>query len=192
MTFAAEQLSSPAELMESAGRSLADLPNSTEKYRKEQMATSMQGYSTETKVNGSSRVAGVLRRAPLVMVTVIFTLISFRYLSDPVRAAAAAGIAFTSPGGVTVARVGFAAFPLSFAILAFSCLISPRRLLVGLYMVLTVVVVVTAIRIFGIVLDHSASESARLLVPESVLMALSVIAIRLESSRRRREGKVGA
>jgi hypothetical protein len=126
------------------------------------------------------------------MVTVIFTLISLRYLTDPVRAAAAAGISFTSPGGITVARVGFAAFPLSFAILALSCLTSPRRLLAGLYMVVTVVCVVMAVRIFGILLDHSASESARLLVPETVLLALSVVAIRLESGRLRREGRPGA
>ena len=152
----------------------------------------MQGYATETKVRPTSRVAFVLRRAPLVMVTVIFTLISLRYLSDPVRAAAAAGISFTSPGGVTVARIGFAAFPLSFAMLAFSCLISTRRLLAGLYMVLTVVAVVTAVRILGILLDHSASENARLLVPESVLLILSVIAIRLESGGRRLEVKAGA
>ncbi|MBZ5683202.1 MAG: hypothetical protein LAO24_24185 [Acidobacteriia bacterium] len=139
-----------------------------------------------------SRVSVILRRAPLVMVTMIFTLISLRYLADPVRAAAAAGISLTSPGGITVARVGFAGFPLSFAILAFTCLISTRRLLAGLYMVLTVVAVVTAVRILGILLDHSASESARLLAPESVLLTLSVIAIRLESSRRRAEVKAGA
>jgi hypothetical protein len=152
------------------------------------MATSIQSYPTATKESGSSRITAVLRRAPLMMVTVIFTLISFRYLSDPVRAAAAVGISFTSPGGITVARVGFAAFPLSFAILAFSCLVSARRLLAGLYMVLTVAAVVIAVRILGMALDHS-TETARLLVPEFVLLTLSVIAIRLESARRLREGK---
>src|SRR5437588_3579094 len=134
------------------------------------MATTMQSYRVETKVSGFARVANVLRRVPLVMFTAIFTLISFRYLSDPVRSAAAQGIAFTSPGGVTVARVGFAAFPFSLAILAFTFLISTRRLLPGLYMVLTVVAVVAAVRIFGIALDHSAKESARLLLPEGVLL----------------------
>ena len=34
------------------------------------------------------------------MMTVIFSLISFKYLSDPVGSAAAAGINFTSPGGI--------------------------------------------------------------------------------------------
>ena len=148
------------------------------------MAASIQSYPTVTKASGSPRIVGLLRRAPLVMVTVIFTLISIRYLFDPVRAAAAAGISFTSPGGITIARVGFAAFPLTFAILAFSCLISTRRLLAGLYMVLTLDSVVIAVRILGMALAHS-TESARLLIPEFVLLTLSLNAIRLESRRRR-------
>jgi hypothetical protein len=53
------------------------------------------------------------------------------------------------------------------------------------------VCVVLAVRIVGILLDHSASQSARLLVPETVLLILSVVAIRLESGRLRREGKGG-
>jgi hypothetical protein len=58
-------------------------------------------------------------------------------------------------------------------------------------MVLTVVGVVTAVRVFGIVIDHSAAENARLLAPESVLLTLSVIAIRLESRRRQLEARPG-
>lgn len=156
------------------------------------MATSVERYSMETKMTGWARVAAVLRRAPLVMVTFIFTMVSSRYLLHPVPTASAAGISFNTPGGVTVARIGFAAFPLSFAILAFTCLIATRRLLAGLYMVLTVIGVVTAIRILGIVLDHSASEAARLLVPEFVLLGLSVIAIRLQLARRRGQAPPGA
>lgn len=128
----------------------------------------------------TSTALSALRRAPLAMMTVIFTLISVRYLTHPVSSAADAGIAFTSPGGITIARVGFGAFPLSFAILAFASLVSPRRRLSGLYMVSTVVSVVMAVRIFGIFVDHSA-ESARRLLPEAILLALSITAIRLES-----------
>jgi|SRR6516164_7983006 len=96
------------------------------------MGAAMNSYSVSARAGNSSRLAGVLRRAPLVMTTVIFTLISFRYLAHPVRAAAEAGIAFTSPGGITIARVGFAAFRLSVAILAFTSLFSTRwRLLHG-------------------------------------------------------------
>lgn len=155
------------------------------------MAIQTQSDSVRARPSNSWRVAAFLRRAPLIVRTVIFTLISLRYLSDPVRAAAAVGIGFTSPDGITVARVGFAGFPLSFAILAFACLISARRRLAGLYMVLTVVSVVIAVRIFGILIDHS-THSTPLLAPEVVLLALSAIAVPLESARLRGEGSSGA
>jgi len=83
----------------------------------------------------ASFITGVLRRAPLVMMTVVFTLISFRYLHDPVHAAGAVGISFTSPGGIVIARVGFAAFPLAnscFCKLDFS-ISATRRALHGSY-----------------------------------------------------------
>lgn len=153
------------------------------------MATIVERYSTEGKTSVSSRFAAVLRRAPLVMMTVIFTMISARYLLNPVHSAAIQGIVLTTPGGVTVARIGFGAFPLALAILAFSCLISTRRLLAGLYMVFTVISVVIAIRLAGIVVDHSAHEAVRLLLPEFVLLTLSVIALCLESARRRAEAQ---
>jgi hypothetical protein len=118
------------------------------------------------------------------MMLVIFSLISVRYLSNPVGAAATVGISFTSPGGITIARVGFAAFPLSMAILAFASLLSARRRLAGLYMVLTVDAVVMAVRIFGMLVDHSTA-SADLFAPEAVLLTLSIIAIRLEAVAQR-------
>lgn len=149
------------------------------------MATYTERYSAEEKTNLPSRLTAVLRRAPLVIMAVIFTMISARYLVNPVHSAAIQGIAFTTPGGVTVARIGFGAFPLALAILAFGCLISARRLLAGLYMVFTVISVVITIRLAGILVDNSAHEAARLLAPEFVLLTLSVIALRLESARRR-------
>ena len=146
------------------------------------MAIHIQGDSVRTTTSQPSRIAAFLGRAPLIMMTVIFSSISFRYLMHPVRTAAEAGITLTSPGGITIARVGFAGFPLSLAILAFASVISTRRRLAGLYMALTVVSVVMAVRIFGMLMDHS-SASAPLLVPEAVLLTLSIIAIRLESAR---------
>jgi hypothetical protein len=153
------------------------------------MNASVQSYPARVQSSGNSRLTAILRRAPLVMLTFIFTMIAVRYLANPVREAASLGIAFTSPGGMTTARVGFAAFPLSIAIFAFSCLLSPRRLLAGLYMVLIVDGVVIAMRIAGIVLDHSAAFRIWLLVPETVLLTLSLIAIRLETARTQGEIK---
>jgi len=151
------------------------------------MSTATQTYSAESNPGASSRIATVFRRVPLIMFTAIFILISFRYLVHPVHYAAEAGISFTSPGGITIARVGFAAFPLSFAILALTALLSTRWRLGGLYMVLTVDCAVMAVRIVGFQLDHSTA-SARLLVPEAVLLILAVVAIRLESAWLRRVG----
>jgi predicted permease len=121
------------------------------------MGAAMNSYSVSARAGNSSRLAGVLRRAPLVMTTVIFTLISFRYLAHPVRTAAEAGIAFTSPGGITIARVGFAAFPLSLAILAYTSRFSTRWRLADLYMVLTADSVVITVRVLGFWLDHSTA-----------------------------------
>ena len=132
----------------------------------------------------TAHLRAIVSRAPLVMVTVIFGLIALRYLTDPIEAASKAGITFTSPGGVTVARVGFAAFPLAFSVIVFSCLLSRRHLLAGLYMVLILSGIVMAVRILGMVLQHS-SETAVLLVPEMVLMTLSIIGLRLELARAR-------
>lgn len=152
------------------------------------MGSQNNSVSAGQESGNGSRVAAVLLRAPLLMMTVIFTLVGFSYLSNPVRTAASAGISFASPGGVIVAQVGFAAFPLALALLALTCLISPPRRLAGLYMVLTVVSVVIAVRIFGMLVAHS-SQTSRLLAPEIVLLTLSMIAIRLESARLRRQAE---
>lgn len=148
------------------------------------MSAATQTYSVEINSGGSSRIAAVFRRIPLVMFTAIFTMISLRYLVNPVHYAAAAGISFTSSSGITIARVGFAALPLSFAILALLSLFSTRWRLGGLYMVLTVDSVVMAVRILGFQLDHSTA-SVRLLIPETFLLILTIVAIRLESVRLR-------
>lgn len=154
------------------------------------MATSVHSYSVATKPVGSSRIAAVFRRLPLIMMAVIFTLISHRFLSNTVPAAAAEGISFTSPGGITIVRVGFGAFPLSLAVLAFASLLSARWRLAGLYMVLTLDSIVIAVRAFSIFAVHSAA-SARLFAPEAVLLVLSFIAIRLESAALQRSASVG-
>jgi hypothetical protein len=131
-----------------------------------------------------SRVVAALIRIPMIACTVVFTLIAFRYLVDPVRAAAAAGIVFASPGGSTVARVGFGAFPLGFVAFFLNCLFSPGRILLGLRTELTLLAIVIAVRIGAMVATHS-TETAKLLLPEVVIAGLCILAIRLERSRGR-------
>jgi hypothetical protein len=82
-------------------------------------------------------------------------------------------------------RVGFGAFPLGFALITFSCLISPRRHLRGLYFVMTIIATATAARILGIFLDGPAAESLGVLRPEFVMLTLSIVGILLETRRRR-------
>jgi hypothetical protein len=134
--------------------------------------------------NRSSRVVAALVRIPMIALTVIFTLIGFRYLVDPVHASAAAGIVFTSPGGVTVARVGFGAFPLGFVAFFVGCLFSPSRILLGLRTELTLLAIVIAVRIGAMAATHS-TETAKLLLPEVVMAALCMLAIHLERGRRK-------
>lgn len=128
----------------------------------------------------SSWVAAVLTRVPVVALTAILVTIALRYLINPVQAGAAAGISFTSAGGITVARIGFGAFPLGFAALFLSSVFSRRYLLAGLRMELVLLAIVIAIRVLAMVLARS-SETAKLLVPEFILAALCLFAIRLET-----------
>ena len=128
-----------------------------------------------------------LNRLILSAATLIFTLIGVKYITDPVRAAASFNISLGSAAAVTSMRVGFGAFPVGFAIIVASCLVSTSRLLLGLYFVVTIIGVATAARVLGIVVDGAAPESVFLLRPEVALLALSVIGVVLESARRRHQ-----
>jgi len=126
-----------------------------------------------------------LTRLILGAATLIFTLIGVKYITDPVRAAASFNISLGSAAAVTSMRVGFGAFPVGFAIIVASCLVSTSRLLLGLYFVVTIIGVATAARVLGIVVDGAAPESVFLLRPEVALLGLSVIGVLLEAGRRR-------
>src|SRR4249920_3917593 len=124
-------------------------------------------------------------RVVLLAATVIFMLIGLRYLINPVTAASEFKILLGSATAITNMRVGFGAFPLGFAIIVFSCLISTRRLLRGLFFVGTIIVVATVVRIYGAVMDGTTPETHKVLRPEIALSILSVVGIVLELRRRR-------
>ena len=136
--------------------------------------------------SNSSRALTLLTRLPMFALTAILVMIALRYLVNPVQAGAAAGISFTSPGGITVARIGFAGFPLAFATLFLASLSSRRYLLAGLHVELMLLLIVIGVRLLAMALGHS-TETAKLLVPELVLALLCILAIRLESDRHKRE-----
>jgi hypothetical protein len=132
------------------------------------------------------RISPWFARVLLGLVTVLFAAIGAKFLFDPVGATKEAGLVLSTAEAATRVRVGFGAFPLSFAVVTLACVVSARRVLSGLWIAGTVVAIVTAGRILGIVVDGPAAESVKLLHNEVVLIALVAIAITLETLRQRR------
>lgn len=132
------------------------------------------------------RFSSWLTRLPLLVATILFFLIAFRYLSSPVANAAADAINLGSVMAISRIRVGFGGFPLALGLLLLACLVSSERVLLGLKVLATTVAVLTAARLLGIALDGPADEALKLLRAEVILLALSGGAIFLEQARRRR------
>jgi Domain of unknown function (DUF4345) len=132
-----------------------------------------------------SRIGLWQGRVVLLAATVIFALIGLRYLINPVEAANEFKISLGTATAITNMRVGFGAFPLGFAIIVFSCLISTGRLLRGLFFVGTIIAVTTAVRIYGAVVDGTTHATIKVLRPEIVMSILSGVGIILELRRRR-------
>jgi hypothetical protein len=124
-----------------------------------------------------------VNRLVLLAATVLFTVIGVRYIADPVHAAAATGTSLHSGFATTTARIGFGAFPLSFALFSLGCLLSSRRLVAGVSLVATVVITVMAVRLFSLTADGPVAESTRLFAPEAVILLLSVSGLLLEAAR---------
>jgi hypothetical protein len=150
------------------------------------MVTTARDYPGES-ASKSGNFSIWVSRFPLMAAVAIFTAISTRFLLDPVHSAAARGIVFSSNGGITVGRVGFGAFPLAFAIILLACLVSRRRILAGIYMVLTIDAVALVVRVIGMVIDNSVKENIPVLAPEIVLLIVSLIALNVELLRRKKE-----
>lgn len=131
------------------------------------------------------RIAPWLSRLVLVPPAFIFALIAVKYITHPAQAAAAVGISLTSPLGATILRVGFGGFPLGCAIFIFACLISERRILIGLCFVATMVGVVLLVRVYGMEVDGTVKESMALIRPEVSLMVACFIGLIIEFTRRR-------
>ena len=131
-----------------------------------------------------ARLEPWLGRIVLGFATVIFTGIALRTLISP-QSLASEGIAFTRPIGMTVGRIGFAAFPLGIAITIAYCLASRSRLLQGLSFVAVILGVALAVRLFGIAVDHTLAESIRVTIPEIAVLTLSIIGIAGERERLR-------
>lgn len=130
------------------------------------------------------KISPWLVRAMLAPPTLIFGLIASRYLFHPVQAATAVGISFVTPLGMTIARVGFGAFPLACSLFTLSCLLSSRRLLTGLGFVATVMGVVLVVRVFGMLADGTIEQNMHLVIAEVVFLVLMLAGVVIERGRR--------
>jgi hypothetical protein len=63
--------------------------------------------------------------------TLIFFLIGFKYILDPVSAAASSGMSLPTALGLTNMRAGVGGFSLGCALIAAACLASRERLRLG-------------------------------------------------------------
>jgi len=147
--------------------------------------------SKEAEMTTLWRFAPWLVRLLLLGPALIFALVSVRFLADPVRAAAASGIALDSPLGVTNLRSGIGGLFLAAACITVFCLLSARRLLVGLSFVATMMGVL-AVRIVSVVVDDTARASLPVLCAEGAFLLLSVMGIFIESRRRGRVQRLGS
>jgi Domain of unknown function (DUF4345) len=139
-------------------------------------------------MTGFWRFTPWLSRLILFGVSVLFSLIAFRYISDPVGATSPFKISLGTPAAVTNMRVVGAMF-LGVAIISVACLISIKRHLTGLAVFVPIIVVVTAVRILGAMVDGPDHDTLQVLRPEVVLLVLSSIGLFLEFRRRTLENK---
>ena len=123
-------------------------------------------------------------RLVLLAGSLLFAAIARSYLLHPVASGAPFGITFGSTDAITIARVGFGAFPLALALVFIGCQIS-GRLLVGLAVLATVAVIITAVRFAGLLVDGPGPFTLHVLKPEIALAVLSIAATVLEAKRRK-------
>jgi hypothetical protein len=126
-----------------------------------------------------SRFAPWINRLVLAAATFHFTMIGARYIANPVGVSAGMGVSLNSSLAITTTRVGFGAFPLSFAIFSFLCLLSPRRLRTGVSLVAVVIATAIVVRLVGTAADGAVTESIRLFIPEGVILVLSAAGLLL-------------
>lgn len=135
------------------------------------------------------RIAPWLGRLILLFVALLFSILAWPALVDPVQVATAHGVSIGSAEALSRVRIGFGALPLASALIAFLCLIWPRRVLTGLYFVLIWVGVITVVRIIGVTINGPNDFDLLVLRPEIIILALTILSIYIERGKQRRERK---
>jgi hypothetical protein len=124
----------------------------------------------------SDRIVPWISRVVLVFALTVLALISRKFISHPVDAAAASDMTLGSPLAITNMRASFGAFPLGCALFVAVCLFTSSLRKTGLVFVALIVGTALAVRVFGIVADGTLAESLRVLIAETVLLGLSLAA----------------
>jgi hypothetical protein len=124
----------------------------------------------------SDRVMPWVSRFVLLAALTVLTLISRKFISNPIDAAAASDMTLGSPLAVTNMRASFGAFPLGCALFVLVCLVTSSLRRTGLVFVAVIVGTALVVRIFGVVADGTLTESLRVLIAESVLLSFSLAA----------------
>jgi ABC-type amino acid transport system permease subunit len=108
----------------------------------------------------------------VLLAAALLAAISRKFIGDPVGAAASSNIALNSPLAVTNMRASFGAFPLGCALFALVCLVTPSLRKTGLVFVALIIGTALIVRIFGVIVDGTFTESLHVLVAETVLLVL--------------------
>jgi hypothetical protein len=137
------------------------------------------------------RAAPWISKIIILLSAGIFCMISIYPLTHPAADAASQGIAFTSPAGATFFRVSFAGFPLGCAVFLVYCLLSNRRALTGLIFSALMLGALLAVRIYGMLVDSTVQQSLPLVIPEVVLVGVTLLGIAIEIGYRKQAFKVG-
>jgi len=136
------------------------------------------------QIRSVERLSLWLGRVALAASAIVLLLVASKFIADPVGAAAASHTSLGSAVAVTNMRASFGAFPLGCSLVALGSLTARRRHLAGLLVIATVLAAVLAVRTFGIIVDGTLRESLTVLVAETVLFTLCVVAIVAEVARR--------
>lgn len=112
----------------------------------------------------------------------LLTRIGIAYVVHPIAAVSSHQITLGSPAAITAMRVSGGMF-LGIALLLLECLVSARRLLRGLGVLLTIALTITVVRLVGLAVDGPAPFTLQVLKPEIALVVLSSAAYFLERRR---------
>ncbi|HUE35849.1 MAG TPA: DUF4345 family protein [Candidatus Acidoferrum sp.] len=120
--------------------------------------------------------------------TVIFTIISLRFLTNPTHAISPTGLAYSQPDAITDTRVIGAVF-LALAVLVLGVVLSKNLLRQGHVILIVVLGLVLAVRLYGFATDGTSIMMGDEWVKtfgEIIFLTLNMVGLVVQTIRRRR------